>query len=669
MATQTLKRGSLLWLLIAVAVVLAPHVPRQPAWVGGLVIAAWAWRAWIAWRGLKQPPRLGIVALALLGTLLTFGTYHTLLGRDAGVVLLQLMLVLKLLEMRTLRDAMVAVFLSFFVVLTHFLDSQTLFMGAYMVGAIWLLVTTLITLNRNDEPRPLELARAGGVIMLQSVPLMLVLFLLVPRVQGPLWGMPKDASAGVSGLSEDMSPGSIGSLALSDGIAFRAEFDGPIPPARALYWRAVVMNDFDGRTWRAVRRSGPLTASPVRGLGAALDYRVTLEPHSQRWVFALDLPSKVPEGLRLTNDYQLLASAPITTRARFALGSFLDYRAGLELSPENLASSLKLPSGNPRSIALAQTLKSESDQPEQIINHALDYFRKQAFNYTLTPPVFSNDPVDGFLFDSKAGFCEHYAGAFTLLMRAAGLPARVVTGYQGGEINPIGNYLIVRQADAHAWSEVWLPARGWVRIDPTAAVSPERVDSGIRAVIPATSLIPGLVTVEQFEWLRTFRLSWDAVNNQWNQSVIGYNFDRQKRLLEQLGQKDASWQDLTVALMITAGAVTLLLSAFLLLHRVRLKRDPVLATYEKFCARLATFGLHRHAFEGPLDFSARATRLKPDLAPAIHAVTEAYTSLRYAPRTALTIDDFRQLVRTFPGSAMVASHRGPAAVKREGTSA
>ena len=645
-----IKRSSLFWLLIAVAIVLAPHMPRQPLWVDAFVIAAWTWRTWIAWRGLKQAPRLIIAALALLGTFLTFGTYHTLLGRDAGVVLLELMLVLKLLELRTLRDAMVAVFLSFFVVLTHFLHSQTLFMGVYMIGAIWLLVTTLIALNRNDEPSPADLARTGGIIMLQSVPLMLVLFLLVPRVQGPLWGMPKDASAGVSGLSEEMSPGSIGSLALSDAIAFRAEFDGPIPPARALYWRALVMNDFDGRTWRATRPSDPPTPAPVRGIGAALNYRVTLEPHSQRWVFALDMPGKIPPGIRLTGDYQLLASAPITSRSRFALSSFLDYRIGLDSAPENLSSNLKLPSGNSRTIALAQSFKSQGDKPEQIISRALDYFRAQAFNYTLTAPVFSTDPVDGFLFESKAGFCEHYAGAFTFLMRAAGLPARVVTGYQGGEVNPIGNYLIVRQADAHAWSEVWVPARGWIRIDPTAAVSPERVDSGIRAVVPETSLIPGLVTVEQLEWLRSFRLSWDAVNNQWNQWVIGYNFDRQKRLMEQLGQKDASWQDLTIALIIAGGVVSLVLSGFLLLRRIKRKRDPVLTAYERFCARLAKLGLRRYPFEGPLDFSARAMRLHPDLAPAIVAVTDAYTSLRYGPRAALTVEEFRRLVKAFPDS-------------------
>ena len=644
--TPPLSRDSLLWLLVAVLVVLAPHVPRQPPWVGSFVIVIWAWRGWIACRGQRQPRRVIIIALALASAFATLATYHTLLGRDAGVVLLQLMLALKLLEMRSQRDAMVAVFLGFFVVLTHFLYSQTLAMGAYMMAAIWLLVTTLVALNRNDEPSPFHLARASTVIMLQSLPLMLVLFLLVPRVPGPLWGMPKDASAGVSGLSEEMSPGSIGSLALSDGIAFRAEFDGAIPPPQRLYWRAVVMNEFDGRTWRATRARG--TTSPVRGTGDIIDYRLTIEPHSRRWVFALDLPNRVPQELRLTADYQLVAAAPITNRARFELSSFLDYRMGADVSAEALASSLKLPPGNPRAIALAQSFRERGATPDVIVRLALDYFGAQAFSYTLTPPLLANDPMDGFLFDSKAGFCEHYAGAFTFLMRAAGIPARVVTGYQGGEVNPIGRYLMVRQADAHAWSEVWLPERGWVRVDPTAAVSPERIDSGIRSALPESSLIPGLATVEQLEWLRSFRLSWDAVNNEWNQWVIGYNFERQKRLMAQLGQKDASWQDLTVMLMIACAAVVAALSAFLLLRRVRRKRDPAQAAYENFCARLAKLGIERQPFEGPMDFSRRVQTIRPELGPAAAAITAIYVVLRYGDGAGCDHQQLRRMVSAFP---------------------
>ena len=652
---QTLKRGSVLWLVAAMALVLAPHVAHQPPWVSGFVAAVWTWRAWLTWRGLSRPPKLVVLGLAACGVAFTVIAYGTLLGRDAGVVLLQFMLVLKLLEMRSLRDAMVAVFLSFFVVLTNFLDSQTMLMGAYMFGVIWLLIMVLIALHRCDEPSPSQLARSAAAMILQAVPLMLVFFLLFPRLPGPLWGMPKDTSHGVSGLSDEMSPGSLGSLAPSDAIAFRVEFTGPMPPSRALYWRTVVMDDFDGRTWRVARTFAP--TAPVQGIGVPLDYAVTIEPHQRRWIFALDLPARVPPGARLDANYQLLAAQAITTRARYELSSHLSYRAGLDASAQELNKDLRLPPGNPRALALAQSFKAPGDAAgdvasrdttaRNIVRRALDYFRAGSFVYTLTPPVFGQDPVDGFIFGSKAGFCEHYAGAFTLLMRAAGIPARVVTGYQGGEVNDFGNYLIVRQAEAHAWSEVWLRGEGWVRVDPTAAVSPARIDEGIHAVSPAADLLPGLISAQRLEWLRPFRLSWDAVNNQWNQWVLGYDFERQKRLLARLGRNELSWQDLTITLMIASAGVVLGLAAWLLLWRTRQKSDPAVILYKKFCSRLARLGVQRQPFEGPLDFSWRAMAAMPEMAAEIAAITGQYMALRYADET-ITTDKLRRLVRGFP---------------------
>ncbi|HVK56611.1 MAG TPA: DUF3488 and transglutaminase-like domain-containing protein [Burkholderiales bacterium] len=647
-----LRRSSVLWLLAAVAMVLAPHVLRQPISITIFVVVIWLWRGWLAWRGLSRPPKFLIIGLAVAGVVLTFKMYGTVFGREAGVALLQLMLVMKLLEMQSLRDAIIAVFLGFFVVLTNFLHSQTLLMGAYMLGVIWIFVVTLIALNRRDEPSFAALGKPAGAMLLQAAPLMLVFFLLVPRVQGPLWGMPKDNSLAVSGLSEEMSPGSIGNLALSDAIAFRAEFDGPIPPVRALYWRAIVMDDFDGRTWRANRPTFQSARTRIQGVGAPIGYHVTLEPHNRRWMFALDLPKDIPEGTRLADNYQLMSFRPVTARMRYEIKSHLNYRAGVESTNDDLDSSLELPPGNPRTVALAQFLKAQSATPQDTITRALAYFRSQRFLYTLEPPILAGEQVDEFVFESKSGFCEHYAGAFTFLMRAAGIPARVVTGYQGGEINPIGNYLIVRQADAHAWSEVWLSGRGWVRIDPTAAVSPTRVDEGIRAVVPATDFIPGLITAEQFKWLRSFQLSWDAVNNQWNQWVLGYNFDRQKQLLARLGQKDASWQDLTIALLIASAVAVLALSGYLLFRHARQRRDPVAAVYEKFCARLAKLGIARAPSEGPLDLASRAATASPELASAIQEITTLYTGLRYGMQQDVeTLKSLKRLVGEFPRKA------------------
>jgi len=641
-----LKRTAILWLLAAIAVVLVPHMTHQPTWVSLFVAIIWLWRTWLAWHGLAQPPRMLIVALACVGAGLTFITYGTVFGRDAGVVLLQLMLALKLLEMRTLRDAMVSVFLGFFVLLTFFLQSQTMLIGVYALGVIWLLLVALIALNRRDEPAAVDLCKTASLMLMQATPLMLVLFLLVPRVQGPLWGIPKDSNAATSGLSEEMAPGSIGSLALSDAIAFRVEFDGPVPPSRSLYWRAIVMNDFDGRVWRVGRQFSP--SPSIRGIGASITYRTTLEPHNRRWVFALDLPRRTPTGTRITTHYQLLATQPITTRTRFELSSYLNYEAGLNAAENELNDSLRLPPGNPRAQALAQSFKSQDSTPQEIISRALNYFATHGFVYTLTPPVLEGDTVDEFVFGSKAGFCEHYAGAFAFIMRAAGIPARVVTGYQGGEVNPIGNYLIVRQADAHAWTEVWLPKRGWVRIDPTAIVSPLRVDSGIRAAVPTPEFIPGLMSEEQSAWLHSIRLSWDAANNQWNQMVLGYNFERQKNLLARFGQKDASWQDLTIVLIIASLIVVTSVSAFLLLRHTKQKHDAALIAYNKFRARLVKIGVDRNPSEGPMDLATRAAAIAPELAPAIKKITVLYAELRYGTRDAAALKELVRLVNQFP---------------------
>ncbi len=643
-----LKRSSQLWLLAVIALALAPHMTHQPTWVNFFVSTIWLWRTWLAWRGLPKPSKFFIIGLAAAGVFLTLATYGTLFGREAGVVLLQLMLVMKLVEMRTLRDAMVAVFLGFFVLLTHFLSSQTMLTGAYMLGVIWLFIVTLIALNRRDEPQFIEMAKTAGAIFVQSVPLMLVLFLLVPRVSGPLWGIPKESSSAISGLSEEMSPGSIGNLALSDAIAFRVEFDEKIPPVRALYWRTIIMNNFDGRTWRVSRSTRASPPSPIQAAGAPIRYRVTLEPHNQRWLSVLDLPKDTPPGTKLTYNYQLISQQPATTRLRYELSSYLEYRAGLDSTAQQLRDSLQIPPGNPRAVGLAESFKSKSTNPQEIVRQALAYFAAQGFVYTLTPPLLGEDSIDGFIFDSKAGFCEHYAGAFTFLMRAAGIPARVVTGYQGGEVNPIGNYLIVRQAEAHAWSEVWLPEHGWVRVDPTAAASPARVDSGIRAAIPAADLIPGLISAEQVEWLRSFSLSWDAANNQWNQWVLGYNFERQKRLLTQWGRKDVNWQDLVIALMIAAGVVLLSLSFYLLVRRTQRKRDPVLKVYEKFCMQLNKIGISRGPGEGPMDLASRASATAPEFASAIEEITAVYVGLRYGTQNAFTLVDLKRLVNQFP---------------------
>jgi transglutaminase-like putative cysteine protease len=528
-----------------------------------------------------------------------------------------------------LRDGMLLIFLGYFLIITNFLYSQTITTGLYMLVCTWVITSTMIGLHYSRREPPLAARfRAAGVLLAQSTPLMLVLFLLFPRVTGPLWGLPQDAYGGATGLSETMAPGSISNLILSDAVAFRVKFDGSVPQPKQLYWRGPVMWDFDGRTWTAPRALYGAPEFTTRS--PPVSYEVTLEPHNKRWLFALDVPGKVPPRAFAGADFQLYAVQPVNNRIRYEMASFLDYSYGQAEDGIAIRRALALPTGsNPRTTAYARELRTQHPDGRALMQAVLTKFRNERFLYTLTPPLLvTDDTVDEFLFETRSGFCEHYSSAFAFLMRAAGIPARVVTGYQGGEINVLGNYLIVRQAEAHAWTEVWLRNEGWVRVDPTAAVSPLRVESGISAGVPRSDPLPLLMRAE-FEALRQLRFTWDLVANTWNQWVLGYTPERQRMLLSRVGIDDATWYSLTVVMLCATVIIIIVLSA-VMLRQIRSRvRDPVKIAYLRFCEKLQRAGLPRDPAEGPVAYSRRLAGARPDLAAAVTAITSLYVDLRY----------------------------------------
>ena len=628
-----LKVANIVWLLLAIAFVVAPHAERLPLWVSVFCLGIGAWRGLIALRGMRTPHWALMVLLTIVATVTTFLAHGRLYGRDASSTLLIVMLCLKLLEMRSRRDALLVVQLGFFLVFTNFLYSQTVAMGGYMLLCVWLFIGTLIGFNRTGtEPTLRERMWPAAQMVLQAIPLMLVIFILFPRVTTPLWRLPQDPNSGMTGLSDSMTPGDLSDLIRSEKVAFRADFAGSIPKNETLYWRGPVLWDFDGRTWKAFANSGiyQRDKTGIEALGPSIDYTVTLEPHGKTWLFALDMPTRYPGDGNLYGDYQLKTTLPINTLKRYQMQSALDYRSGLRLTPNMRAWMLKVPKQtNPRAAALAEKLRAEFPNDRELIRNTLRMFNAQ-FYYSLEPPKLGQQPVDEFLFDTKRGFCEHYASAFVFLMRSAGIPSRVVTGYQGGEVNTLGNYLIVRQADAHAWAEAWIEGEGWVRFDPTAAVAPDRIERGMDMAMGPVGIFPSLIAADKFGILRQIRFGWDAFNNQWNQWVLGYNTERQQNFLTQFGIDGADWRSIGLWLMIgcfvTAGGV----SAFLL-WRFRDKRgDAALLAYLKFTARMAKAGLVRAPHEGPLDFLLRVKQEKPAFAEAAGSITKLYVEARYA---------------------------------------
>lgn len=615
-------------ILLSLALVGAPHASHLPAWItvfGAVTLVA---RFWLGWKNRPLPNRWLLIAVALACVVGIALSYRTLYGRDVGVALLTVMTCLKLMEMRTGRDTVVVMLLAYFLVITNFFYSQTIPAALYMLFVVWIITASMIALqHRASRPRLFPVLRHSGAVIAQAVPVMVVFFLLFPRVQGPLWGLPQVNLAARTGLSEEMSPGDVSVLGLSDEVAFRVLFEGPPPKPSQLYWRGPVLSNFDGQTWHAgvVLTVHALAFEP---LSEPLRYTVTLEPHDRRWLFAIDAPMAPPPEGMLMNDMQMRSKRLVRERLRYSMESVLDYRFGLDERRFELESALRLPSGfSPRARALAEQWRQESSDPKQIVDKALAMFRQQPFIYTLAPPPLGDDPVDEFLFTTRSGFCEHYASSFAFLMRAAGIPARVVTGYLGGEINPVDGYLVVRQSEAHAWTELWLPGEGWVRVDPTAAVSPLRLEAGLSAAVPEAER--SALAAARADWVRQLRYAWDAVANSWNQWVLGYNPERQAQFLTRMGLKEVNWQNMAIALMVASGIVVLALAGALLLRLAGKPRDPVQRLYERYCAKMGRRGVRRHPSEGPLDFAARVARQFPELAEHARRVGALYVALRY----------------------------------------
>ncbi len=626
-------RHGRLWLLGALAAVLLPQLLRLPPWFSPYCVALLGWRLAIDLRGWPLPGRALRLLLTAGGVGAVLLGYRTLFGPDAGLALLSVMLCLKLLELRTLRDAMLVVFLGYFLVAGGFLVDQSIFVGTYLLLTVLLLTTALMALNHpaGTTANSRFYLRRAGMLLAQSLPIMVLLFVLFPRLPGPLWGMPKSPSTASTGISDHMTLGNITDLSDSQAVAFRVQFDGPVPPASQLYWRGPVLWTTDGRRWDPIRRDPPpwfRKPAEHEALAEPVRYALTLEPHDEAWLFALDLPATVPAKALLTADFQLLLRRKATTRQRFELSAHTAYRTG-PLGEDQRRLGLQLPpASNPRTRDLARQWSALA--PADIVRTALALFREQPFWYTRQPPPLGDDAIDQFLFDSRRGFCEHYAAAFVTLMRGAGVPARVVTGYQGGESNPLADYLIVRQSSAHAWAEVWLQDQGWVRVDPTAVIPAERVaaDTDIARFRSTAAPLLDINVAWLARTMARLRYGWDAVNNAWNQWVLGYNDQRQQELLRKLGLDRFGWQG---AVAIMAGAIALVLAgvAIQLGLRARGRPDRVVRAYQRYCRRLERVGLGRAPQEGPWNFARRAAAARPDLAPAIDEITALYIGLRY----------------------------------------
>ena len=629
--------------LLALAAATLPFFFTLPPWVAGGALLVIAWRAVTLRRHLRPPGMVIRVLLLLIGLAAVVASFRSFGGATAGGAFLVITTALKSLESRSRRDFRIVALAAWFLLAAAFLLDQSLPLALYAVLAVWLATLALLAGDASEDRRTLALR--GLRLLAAALPLALVLFLLFPRLPGPLFRFGAPQLASVSGLADTLSPGSIGALTTSDEVAFRVLFEGAVPSPGKRYFRGPVFTLYDGRRWLPGRHHG---GQPViRTHGKPTRYRVIERANGTHYLFAPALPVQLSIPARHTPRYEMLAPHRLWNDIRYSGVSYLDYTAQPALPAAERAADLALPAGiDPRARALAARWRSKhGDDANAIVRTALNWFRVQPFYYTLVPGQLSGpDQVDQFLFDTRRGFCEHYASAFAVLMRDAGIPTRIVTGYAGGEINPYDGWLVLRQSNAHAWDEVWLAGRGWVRVDPTSVIPPSRVEpSATRTLATSPSANPRFAS-RGWQW--RMRSAWDALNTAWSEYVVGFGPELQQRLLHRLGLArvgPVTSALLMVALLIGVGVLVFVLA----LARLKTRHeDPAHRLYRRWCRRIARRGPAREPCEGPLDFAERVARESPRRAESAAVVTALYIAVRYGGNSA-ALPALRRHVRSW----------------------
>ena len=639
--------ASLPWTLGALAFSVVPHVKFLPIWVTFVFLFCCGWRLQVERKRQRLPPAWLRIILSLMCCVGVLASYDSVSGVGPGSALLAVMAALKLLETKHRRDQFVLLFISIFLIMSSLLREQYIWSLPYMIAGVLFTMTAWLRMSLSSRVSVTESFKTGARLMAYAVPLTLAMWVFFPRIGTPFWAVPIDTSGATAGLSEQMSPGDISSLSLSNAVAFRVKFEGTVPPPHQRYWRGLVLHAFNGRTWSGGEPSISSDAkSDVEYLGDPVNYLVTMEATQQHFVFALDIPREwdFDRTIHMGRQQQLARMQPIDQRVAYNVVSYPDFRLNSELSEFARSYYTRLPeNSNLRTLELSRQMRDNAPDEETFVTRVLDKFNKEEYFYTLEPPVLGSNPVDKFLFETRRGFCEHYASTFAVMMRAAGIPSRIVLGYQGGEMNPMGAYMIVRQADAHAWTEIWLPDRGWYRVDPTGAVAPERIDSGrSAAMFDGIAESWGLTTPSEF--LYQITLTWDALNAKWNDWILGYGPENQGKFMEWLGMEDPDWRQMMLTLVATVVILIGIISILLMLRYRPPPKDAAAILYQKFTRKV---GVPPSRGETPLSYAIRLAREQAKVADDADSIIAQYLDARYGPPDLVAIDKLKVSVTDF----------------------
>ncbi len=628
-------------------------------WVPSFFLLTLAMKFWMEPKGYRLRCAIWKLVLAAVTLAAIFFSYGSLKGIEPGVSVLVVLMSLKILEAHTAREFQVMVMIAWMLCLCGFFLSQDFAIALCLLAAFALLLVALIQFHGGSSSESFwSPVSATCKLLAQAAPLVVLLFLLFPRINTAFRFEIRDLRSAASGFSDRLSPGSIASLTNSSDIAFRAEFpDRKTRPPGPMYWRGIVMWHCEGMEWRAPYAPASSSDSSTQSPGdKAIRQRITIAPHGARWMFALDRPFEVPPKAMLARGNYLWSVQPIRKARRYEVISSLEV-TGKELQPRERKEALELPASiSPAVRDLAQSwIARNSKNPRATVNSALQFFRTQRFRYSLSPGEYKKNDLDEFLFHRRVGFCEHYATSFATLMRLAGTPARVVVGYLGGEYNDLGRFFLVRQADTHAWCEVWLPDSGWTRVDPTSAVAPGRASLDLNSFLERRIASGEMETrrsafVTQLTRSAIFtniRLAWEALNYEWDARVLGFDADTQESLLASVGIAKRGPFLLIAETLVIAAALLVIYAGWMQL-RSRSRVDRVKALYKRFCREAARLGVRRSPWEGPSDFSKRAAQLLPKESERIRQISDTYIALRYSPKSAtIILDRFAKEVSAF----------------------
>lgn len=648
--SNSLHPRTLILLLSSIALMVLPHFLHVRLPIMAFFFLLLTWRFIAIWKPQYLPSQLTVFCLLISGISLLVYMHSGIFGRDAGTMVFITALGLKLLEIKSQRDLYLISYLAFIVAASQFLYLQNIAMAAYILFVSISLLATLLSIN-GTSLKNTQAIKKSAIILMQAIPLMIVLFIFFPRIETPRWSFLDENNQARTGLSDSLEPGSISKLSLSGEVVFRAKFKGKIPPKQERYWRGPVFSYTDGKRWSASKNIYyQRFQDAVTYTGKAYDYSLLMEPQAKNWVFALDMPAKYSSALRQNVVYQLTTHKAFNKPAEYNISSYANYNTGY-ITKTEYKDNLQLHAQPAKRIKqLVKKLGGFQQPAEQYIDNVLQHFNKENFHYTLMPPILKDKPVERFLFESKAGFCGHYASAFVTLMRVAEIPARIVTGYQGGSYNPNGKFIEVRSANAHAWAEVWLQGRGWVRFDPTSAIAPERINYGVnieqQIAQQAISFAPMQLDSHSMSFLKSMRQLWSSADYSWQRWIINYSRSNQMDLLAGFGintLKKLFYYFLGMVMFIS------LITAFIVLRTRKNKLSAEQILYQQACDKLAHLQLTKAPHEGANDFLQRVKQAAPQSAAAFAEITQRYIQIRYQKNhdTAPVIQQLKQAVKQF----------------------